>query len=272
MALTPLGMWLVHRILATVADVPVAGSLADVTADELLTQAADLPTTSPGSSSRSGCRRTVTRRWRFWSRRSRRRTRRGVSSPSGLLLDVGPPAAEAMARLVDDPELGAYALIWRVKTGLAEEEELDAGGDPERLIRTLSAVAGPVGSRGDAVLARHGGGCVRCQCAAVEETWRVRLPETDAVLATLGSFHPRRTWPRRPAGRSSSSAPAADRRTDLVRRLSEVRRGVACAGPEASRSLSPAERSYFGFTALYLDTMSLPIRLYPEFLEWMSPF
>ena len=41
--LTPLGTWLVHRMLAAVADVPVAGSLAEVAADELLTREADLP-------------------------------------------------------------------------------------------------------------------------------------------------------------------------------------------------------------------------------------
>ncbi len=40
--LTPLGTWLVHRMLAAVADVPVAGSLAAVGANELLSRASDL--------------------------------------------------------------------------------------------------------------------------------------------------------------------------------------------------------------------------------------
>ncbi len=190
-ALTPLGMWLVHRILATVADVPVAGSLADVTAEELLSQAADLP---------DDIARVELEVWL---------QAHGDEGPSLLvgalpgadetgrvlafraLLDVGPAAAEAMARLVGDSELGAYALIWRVKTGLAEEEELDAGGDPERLIVTLSALLalwGPevMPSWLDTVAGASD------PCAAVEATWRVRLAETEAVLATLGSFHPQK--------------------------------------------------------------------------------
>ena len=65
--LTPLGRWLVHEMLATVADVPVAGSLAEVTADELLTQVADLPEDIAWSSSRAGCRRTATPPWTFSS-------------------------------------------------------------------------------------------------------------------------------------------------------------------------------------------------------------
>ena len=189
--LTPLGTWLVHRMLAAVADVPVAGSLAEVAADELLTRAADLPDDIARVELEVWLQAHGDAAAALLVEALPGADETGRVIAFRALLDVGPPAAEAMTRLAGDPELNAYALIWRIKMGMAGEDELDAGGDPELLIRTLStllALWGPevmprwldtVAGASDA-------------CAAVEETWRVRLPETDAVLATLGSFHPRK--------------------------------------------------------------------------------
>jgi hypothetical protein len=189
--LTPLGMWLVHGMLASVADVPVAGLLSAVTADELLTRAADLPGDIARVELEVWVQAHGDEAAALLVEALPEADETGRLIAFGALLDVGPAAAEAMARLAGNPDLSAYALIWRVQTGLARDQELDADGDPELLIRNLYALQalwgpevmpswlGTVAGTSDA-------------CAAIEETWRVRLPETEAVLATLGSFHPRK--------------------------------------------------------------------------------
>jgi hypothetical protein len=189
--LTPLGTWLVHRMLAAVADVPVAGSLAEVAADELLIRAADLPDDIARVELEVWLRAHGDAAVALLVEALPGANETGRVMAFRALVDVGPPAAEAMARLADDPDLRAYGLMWQVKSGLAEEGVLDAGGDSELLIRTLSALLtlwGPevMPSWLDTVAGAPDA------CAAIEETWRVRLPETDAVLATLGSFHPRK--------------------------------------------------------------------------------
>ena len=190
-ALTALGMWLVHQMLGRVADVPVAGSLAEVTADELLTRAADLPDD------------VATVELEVWVRGHGDAAAEllvealpGADETGRLiafraLSEVGPSAAPAMARLADDPELRAYELIWRFRTGLIDEDGLDAGGDPECLIRTLGALLALWGPEAMASWLEPVAGASNAR-AALEETWRVRLPETEAVLATLGSFHPQK--------------------------------------------------------------------------------
>ena len=115
--MTPLGKWLVHRILGSVADVPVAGSLVEVPADELLTRAADLP---------DDVAQVELEVWLQAPRRGRPvllvEALPGADETGRLiafraLWDVGPPAAEAMARLTSDPELSAYALIGGSRRG-----------------------------------------------------------------------------------------------------------------------------------------------------------
>ena len=131
------------------------------------------------------------------------------------------------------PELNAYALIWRIKTGLAAEDELDAGGDPELLIRTLSTLLALWGPEVMPAWLDTVAGASD-PCGAVEETWRVRLPGTEAVLATLGSFHPRKDVAKAARRSLFRSGPAAARRVDPVRRGQAV--GGAVWDPQAFRS------------------------------------
>jgi hypothetical protein len=187
--LTALGTWLVHRMLAAVADVPVAGSLADVAADELLTRAADLPDDIARVELEVWLQAHGDAAAALLVEALPGADETGRLIAFRALLDVGPPAAEAMAGLAGDPELNAYALIWRIKMGMASEDELDARGDAERLVLTLAAFLALWGPEVMPFWLKAVAGASDA-CAAVEETWRVRLPETDAVLATLGSFHP----------------------------------------------------------------------------------
>ena len=149
-----------------VADVPVAGSLAEVAADELLTRAADLPDDIARVELEVWVQAHGDEAAALLVEALPGADETGRVIAFRALLDVGPSAAEAMARLAGDPELNAYALIWRVKTGLAGEEVLDAGGDPERLIRTLSALLALWGPEVMPSWLDTVAGALRCLCCS----------------------------------------------------------------------------------------------------------
>ena len=106
------------------------------------------------------------------------------------LLRIGPEAAHAMSRLSDDVELAPYVTVWRIDTLTAHREEMDCSGDAERFVRLLGAVIelwGPVA----AVTAWAGPAAgTDGLLSMVEQSWRVELPETEHVLAAIGSEHP----------------------------------------------------------------------------------
>lgn len=129
-----------QRLLSSATDVPVAGGLSDVDAKELLARVVDLPED------------VGTVEIDTWL------ARRGDAS-AALLVDALPDASEsarvlgfralhrigalavdAVARLRDHPELGAYVTVWRVDALVASADEIDASGDPERFILVLHAV------------------------------------------------------------------------------------------------------------------------------------
>jgi hypothetical protein len=162
--------------------------LANVTADELLSQVADLPDdiasveldvwlqahgdAAVGLIVDALCRADET----------------GRIFALHALFRLGPPTEDHVARLANDPELSPYALIWRVHTLDAEPEELDVGDDAERLVRHLNGALSLWGP--DVMTAWLGPASGRIGArAAVDSMWRVRLADTESVLATLGEFH-----------------------------------------------------------------------------------
>jgi len=183
--LTPLGTWVVQRVAAPAMPAPVAGALADLDADELLRRAVDLA---------EDLARLEVRNWV---------ERRGDGGPEALvaafpsaseaargvafsvLLDLGPAAVQAVEPLKDDPELSAFRTVLRVDALAATEAEMVAT-DPERWIRLLGAVLELRGPHALTVWAGTAAG-ERGLLAVLDDAWRVRLPQTGAVLDALAS-------------------------------------------------------------------------------------
>jgi hypothetical protein len=188
-SLSALGTWSLQRLLSTATDAPVAGSLSECDAGDLLKRAADLPEDLAtleidnwnGAHGQEGARLLVE------SMPASDDTGRALGFRA--LQRMGPAAASAVSQLADHAELGAYASVWQVQTGAGSREGLDASGDPERFIRLLYAALvlwGPeaVCERLNDVSGRAGVG------ASLDAVWRVRSPETEAVLAVVGDLYP----------------------------------------------------------------------------------
>ena len=187
-ALTPLGQWLVHGILAAVADVPVAGSLAEVTADELLSQVGDLPDDIAWVELEVWLQAHGDAAMDLLVDALGAADETGRTFAFEALFRLGPPTSDQVAQLESDPELSPYALIWRVHTLAAEPEELDVGDDAERLVQVLDGVLTLWGP--EVMTAWLGPAAGRTgPRAAVDSMWRVRQADTESVLATLGEFH-----------------------------------------------------------------------------------
>ena len=139
-ALTPLGQWLVHGILAAVADVPVAGSLAEVTADELLSQVGDLPDDIAWVELEVWLQAHGDAAMDLLVDALGRADETGRTFAFEALFRLGPPTEDQVTQLESDAELSPYVLIWRVHTLAAEPEELDVGDDAERLVQLLNGV------------------------------------------------------------------------------------------------------------------------------------
>ena len=188
--LTPLGKWAVQRMVSRVASAPIVGALRESSAAELLTAASDLPEAKANAEidawidfhGDDGAPLLVE------ALRNADETGRGLGFQA--LLRVGPEAENAVTRLGDDPELAAFATVWRIDTLTGSPEDMDCGGDPERFVRLLGAVIelwGPEAAlSGWAEPAAGTDGLV----TMLDQTWRVKRPETEQVLATIGSGHP----------------------------------------------------------------------------------
>jgi hypothetical protein len=184
-SLTPLGTWLVQRIAARAMPAPVIGALADLEADELLRRAVDLA----DDVARLEVRHWVERRGDRGADAlvaalpSASETARGVAF--SVLLDLGPTAVRAVEPLRDHPELAPFRTVLRVDALAATEAEMVAA-DPEQWVRLLGTVLELRGPHAVAVWAGTAAGEAGL-LPVLDAAWRVRLPQTGAVLDTLAS-------------------------------------------------------------------------------------
>jgi hypothetical protein len=187
--LTPLGVWLVHRVVSRVVDAPVAGTLAEVEAGELLVVVADLPENLAQLELDS------------WVERNRdsaaarlvdalpSANETGRSLAFRALQRIGAPAEQEVSRIADDTELGPYVTVWRIEAQVIGPEEMNARGDPDRFVRLLYAVLTMQGPEAVSTWLAPVAGADGVE-AALNAAWRVRRPETETVLALLGDSHP----------------------------------------------------------------------------------
>jgi hypothetical protein len=178
--LTPLGTWVVQRIATRTMPAPVAGALAELGAEELLGRVVDL--------AEDVARLEV---WHWVERRgdggaadlvaappAASETSRGVAF--SVLLDLGAAAVEAVESLQEHPELAPFRTVLRVDALAATEAEMVAV-DPEQWVRLLAAVLELRGPSAVVVWAGTAAGETGL-LAVLEAAWRVRLPQTAAVL------------------------------------------------------------------------------------------
>ena len=183
--LTPLGTSIVQRVAARAMSAPVVGALADLDADELLVRAVDLPE----NVSRLEVRHWVDRRGDAGAEElvmalpSASETARGLVF--SVLLELGPSAVQAAEPLRDHPELAAFRTVLRVDALAATPAEMVAA-DPEQWVRLLSAVLELRGPQAVPVWAGRAAGDVGL-LSILDRAWRVRLPQTGAVLDALAS-------------------------------------------------------------------------------------
>jgi len=190
--LSPLGMWVVQRLASRVTSAPVVGGLRESTVGELLSAASDLPESEgaaeidawvehhgPGAAALL-----------VSALRSAGETGRGLAFRA--LLRVGPDAAEAVSAMAGDPEFDQFVTIWRVDTLSASPDEMDCMGDPDRFVRLLGTVIEQWGS--EAAVSAWAGPAARTGglIEMLELVWRVDRPETEDVLAAIGTSHPNR--------------------------------------------------------------------------------
>ncbi len=187
-AVSELGVWALQRLASRFTQAPVVGALAELAAPAMLARAADLPEAEA---------RAEVDHW--VEMRGAAAAGELVAALPGCghtsrslafhaLLRLGPAAAEAVATLSEDEELGAYARVWRVDTLQAASTEMTVGS-PEEFVRLLAAVLdvwGPASLPTWAAGAAGPAGVL----AVVERCWRVQLPHTEGVLAALGARHP----------------------------------------------------------------------------------
>ncbi len=188
--LSPLGTWVMQRLASRVTSAPVVGALRESTVDELLAAVSDLPEIEgsaeidawvehhgPGAAALL-----------VLALRSAGETGRGLAFRA--LLRIGPDAEGAVLTMAGDPEFDQFVTIWRVDTLSASSDEMDCEGDPDRFVRLLGTVIEQWGAEAGvsawAGPAARTGGLV----AMLERVWRVDRPETEDVLAAIGTSHP----------------------------------------------------------------------------------
>lgn len=186
--LTDLGVWAINRLLSQVTDAPVVGDLVDVDAAELLARAPDLADD------------LATAEVDAWlARRGHAGAEALVAAMPGAsevgrglafraLLRLGPSVGDAVERLADDPDLRAYATVWRVDAQVATADEMVAG-NPADFVRLLHAVLVVWGPQAVAGWVGPAAGA-RPLTTVIESLWRVPLPQTEEVLGALGAHVP----------------------------------------------------------------------------------
>ena len=188
--LTPLGKWAVQRLASRVTSAPIVGALRESTAAELLTAASDISEAEAvaeidawidyhGDEAAGQLVEAL---------RTTDETERGLGFRA--LLRIGPEAAHAMSRLSDDVELAPYVTVWRIDTLTGDPDDMNCTGDAERFVRLLDIVIGLWGPT--AALSGWAGPAAGADglLSMVDQAWRVELPETEQVLAAIGSEHP----------------------------------------------------------------------------------
>jgi hypothetical protein len=178
LSLTPLGTWSVQRLLSQTVDAPVVGRLADLPVAELLSRAGDLAEPVAAAEldhwvARHGAAALLE------GLRAAGPTGRGLAFRA--LLRVGPVAGDAVALLDGDLDLAPYAEVWRVD---AVQAVPAPATDAEHLVRVLGAVVDVWGPQS---VAHWTGLLTAGPVPLVETAWRVRLPQTEPVLAALGA-------------------------------------------------------------------------------------
>lgn len=189
-ALRPLGIWAVQRLASTMTDAPVAGALVDHDAGGLLRATADLP----GAVAHAEIDAWVDRHDDAAEQIVAALPDADLTARSlgfRALTTIGPAAADAVARLARYDDLEPWATVWRVQASVAERGEADCSGDRDRFIRLLAAALELRGAQALPAWLEPVAGASGA-AAMLGECWRVRRPETEAVLAALGSVHPDR--------------------------------------------------------------------------------
>lgn len=190
MALTPLGHWVVQRIASQFTSAPVVGEMQEASVGELLAGAADLPEAEAVAEidvwvNRHGDEATSAL---VEALRSEGEIGRGLAFAA--LLRIGPDAGEAIAALDGDSDLDQFVTIWKVDTMTGTTNDMDCGGDADRFVRLLGAVIEQWGA--DAAVSAWTGPASRTGGlpAMLDAAWRIERPETEGVLAAIGTSHP----------------------------------------------------------------------------------
>lgn len=102
-----------------------------------------------------------------------------------MLLNLGPAALQAVEPPREHPELAAFRTVLRVDALAATEDEMVAA-DPEQWVRLLAAVLELRGPHAIPVWAGTAAGEIGL-VPILESAWRVKLPQTGAVLDAIAS-------------------------------------------------------------------------------------
>jgi hypothetical protein len=188
--LTPLGKWAVQRLASRVTSAPIVGALRESTAAELLAAVSDISEAEAMAEIDAWVElHGDDAAWQLVeAMRTADETGRGLGFRA--LLRIGPEAAHAMDRLADDPELAPYVTVWRIDTLTGSPEDTDCTGDPERFVRLLAAVIEVWGPAAALSAWAEPAAGTDGLLLTVEQAWQVKLPETEQVLAAIGSGHP----------------------------------------------------------------------------------
>lgn len=188
--LTPLGKWAVQRFASRVTTAPVVGRFRESSAAELLTAASDIPEAEAKAEVDAWVDHHGERAAAELVEALRTADETGRGLGFRALLRIGPGAAEAVSRLADDHELAPYVTVWRIDTLTGTPDDMDCTDDPERFVRLLGAVIelwGPAAAVSGWAGPAAGADGLH---SMLDQAWRVMRPETEQVLAAIGSAHP----------------------------------------------------------------------------------
>jgi hypothetical protein len=188
--LSPLGLWAMQRMASKLTDAPIVGALRDVPAADLLRATGDLA---------DDMARGEIDAWvdHHGDRAADElcavlpdadETGRGLGFRA--LLRIGTPAAAAVEKLGEHPDLADFVTVFRVDTLAASPDEMDRAGDPEgwvRLLHTVIELWGPDSAAAAWAVPAAGDPGID---AMLNTAWRVPGLATGEVLAAVGGHHP----------------------------------------------------------------------------------